>query len=304
MRIAGAIRRRRVARIAAAALALVAAAAPASACRLALALALDVSSSVDAAEHALQSEGLARALEDPDVREAALGPGGPVALAVYEWSGRQQQVLAVDWTLVSSEADLDAIAAAVRAHPRSFSEFPTALGYALGYGAALLRRGPPCGRKVIDVSGDGANNDGFEPRHAYSASDFREITVNALVIAGKTRPALIRYFRTLVIRGPDAFIELAASYAGLRPRHAPQAAARAGALVDSRQPRRRPGGRPALSLSPARGSCGRGTCPRRCGCGDAAPPGARPGPRSRGCGSPGPSPASRRARARPAPRRG
>lgn len=213
MRIAGAIRRRRVARIAAAALALVAAAAPASACRLALALALDVSSSVDAAEHALQSEGLARALEDPDVREAALGPGGPVALAVYEWSGRQQQVLAVDWTLVSSEADLDAIAAAVRAHPRSFSEFPTALGYALGYGAALLRRGPPCGRKVIDVSGDGANNDGFEPRHAYSASDFREITVNALVIAGKTRPALIRYFRTLVIRGPDAFIELAASYA-------------------------------------------------------------------------------------------
>jgi Ca-activated chloride channel homolog len=185
---------------------------PAAACRMALALALDVSSSVDAHEYALQSEGLAQALEDPEVREAALGPGGPIALAIYEWSGRQQQVLVLDWTLVVAEADFDAVAAVVRGHPRSYAEFPTALGYALGYGAALLRRSPPCGRKTLDVSGDGANNDGFEPHHAYAASDFRGVTVNALVVGGASRPALIRYFQTLVIRGPDAFTELAASY--------------------------------------------------------------------------------------------
>src|SRR5690606_25524706 len=77
----------------------VAAAGPAAAqsCRLALSLALDVSSSVDAREYALQNEGLARALTAPEVVEAFLAmPGQVVALHVFEWSGRAQQVLRLD----------------------------------------------------------------------------------------------------------------------------------------------------------------------------------------------------------------
>jgi hypothetical protein len=75
-------------------------------CRLALLLGMDVSASVDAAEYQLQIEGLAAALIHPSVVEAALNGTGPVALSIYEWSGRFQQDVLVDWTLIQSEADL------------------------------------------------------------------------------------------------------------------------------------------------------------------------------------------------------
>lgn len=199
--------------LAAAALAAVLAAGPAQACRLALALALDVSSSVDSEEYALQTEGLAAALEDPEVMEAILLPGGPVAIAIFEWSGREQQALVSDWRVLDSPADVAALAAAVRGARRSHSEYPTALGHALAYAAELFKSAPPCANRTIDVSGDGANNDGYEPYHAYRAFDFEGVTVNALVVGGPRRPALIRYFQTLVIRGELAFTEVADGYA-------------------------------------------------------------------------------------------
>lgn len=184
-------------------------------CRLALAIALDVSSSVDEAEHRLQADGLADALMQPDVTAALLapGPGGYVAIAVYEWSGRNQQVLIADWTPMVSADAIATLADRVRRAPRSHADFPTALGYALGYGAVQLARGPDCARQTIDVAGDGKNNDGFEPKHAYRAFDFRGVTVNALVVGGPDREDLIRYFETEVLRGPDAFTETADNYA-------------------------------------------------------------------------------------------
>lgn len=67
-------------------------------CRLAVALALDVSSSVDKEEYRLQADGLAWALQDADVQAAFMGvPGAVVALLVYEWSGRYQQAVLIDW---------------------------------------------------------------------------------------------------------------------------------------------------------------------------------------------------------------
>jgi hypothetical protein len=189
------------------------AAGPASACRLALALALDVSSSVDAAEHRLQADGLAAALVDPEVMEAILAPGGPVAVAVYEWSGRRQQAVVAPWTVLNGPADILALAARVRGATRSHADFPTALGHALGFAARLFLSAPACDRRTIDVSGDGANNDGYEPFHAYNAFDLDDVTVNALVVGGVGRPALVRYFQTLVIKGEDSFTEIAEDYA-------------------------------------------------------------------------------------------
>ena len=64
-------------------------AAPAGAdCRLALALAVDVSRSIDSQDYVIQTDGLAGALADKDVRAAIFGPEGRVALAIYYWSGR------------------------------------------------------------------------------------------------------------------------------------------------------------------------------------------------------------------------
>ena len=193
------------------------AAAPAAAqdCRLALALAIDVSSSVDAQEDALQRNGLAAALLAPEVQSAFFAAPQPVALAVYEWSGRFNQALVVDWQEIDSPLALAAVAATIRGSQRSQTQYPTALGYALGYGATLLTRAPPCAQQTLDVAGDGENNDGFGPRHAYAAFPFDGVTVNGLVVNAadfEGELTLLDFFRDQVLRGPGAFLEVAQGF--------------------------------------------------------------------------------------------
>ena len=178
---------------------------PAAACRLALLLALDISSSVDAEEDALQRQGLARALMAPEVAEAVLAvPDDPVALAVYEWSGRYQQQTILDWTLIPSLAELSAVSSAISASRRSYAEYPTALGYALGHAATIFARAPDCLQAKLDVSGDGINNDGFPPALAYANFPLDGVTVNGLAIGGHD-PEVLAYYRSDLIRGPGAF---------------------------------------------------------------------------------------------------
>jgi hypothetical protein len=186
-----------------------------AACRLALLLALDVSSSVDDREYALQSKGLAAALDAPDIRHAILSGGGEVALAVYEWSGRDKERLHLDWTMLRSHTDITRAVAALGEMERATAEFPTALGAALGYGAQVMGRAPDCARRVIDVSGDGINNQGFAPRLAYKHFAFQDITVNGLVILGHDA-AVLRHYRDEVLRGPGAFLEVADGFADFR----------------------------------------------------------------------------------------
>lgn len=188
-------------------------AAPAQgACRLALVLALDVSSSVGEAEYALQRVGLASALDAPEIRTAILRGGtGDVALAVYEWSGRFQDRLHLDWTLLRTDADITGAVAVLAGMQRSTSDYPTGLGSALGYGAALLARAPRCDRQVIDVSGDGINNQGFGPALAYKHFPFDGITVNGLVIEGHD-PQVTQYYQREVLHGPGAFLEIAQGF--------------------------------------------------------------------------------------------
>lgn len=208
----------------AALLLLAASGAQAQACRLALVLALDVSSSVDAEEDRLQREGLAAALVAPEVVRAALGGGpgnGRVALHAFEWSGIRTQVpLLPGWRLVESEADLREVAAAVAGSRRGTVALPTAVGNALGFAASLLRDGPPCGRRTVDVAGDGVANEGVEPAAAYRIFPFEGVTVNALVV-GDARSAesreltrrTVAWFQTEVLRGPGAFSLVADGYA-------------------------------------------------------------------------------------------
>ena len=187
--------------------------APASAgCHLALALALDVSSSVDEAEYRLQRDGLALALLSEEVQaHLFLSESDWIALAVYEWSGRTQQKIVLDWVAIRSPEVLIDVAEQIAAATRSHNDFPTALGYALGYGATLLERAPQCDRQTIDVSGDGISNDGFSPALAYNAFPFDDVTVNGLVIGGGIVEVEEFYTRE-VIRGTNAFVETARSY--------------------------------------------------------------------------------------------
>lgn len=130
---------------------------------------MDVSSSVDAAEDTLQRNGIVAALTSPEVEAAFFATAQPVALAVYEWSGRYNQEVLLDWLLIDSRSRLLQAAEAIAASKRSHNDFPTAMGYALGFGAGMFQRGPDCLYRTLDVAGDGQNNEGFTPAQAYSA---------------------------------------------------------------------------------------------------------------------------------------
>jgi hypothetical protein len=185
-------------------------------CRLALLLAMDVSSSVDVTEDMLQRGGIVAALTAPEVVEAFFASDQPVALAVFEWSGRYQQDILLEWTLIDSRHALVTAAEQIARSTRGHDDFPTAMGYALGFGARMLERAPACLRKVIDMAGDGRNNDGFGPRMAYEAFPFNDITVNGLVVNAADFEGeldLIPFYRGEVLHGPGAFLEIAQGFA-------------------------------------------------------------------------------------------
>jgi Ca-activated chloride channel family protein len=187
-------------------------AAHATDCKLALVLGLDISSSVNSHEYDLQLQGLAQAFRTPEIIDAILTPeGAGIAVTVYEWSGYNQQDVVIPWTMIDTrEAALD-LAARLAAHRRPYADLTTALGKAVEYGAGLFRKAPDCGREVIDISGDGENNDGDGPE-VYRAQGLLDgIIINGLAIQGAfPDPAL--YYRDHVIQGPGAFLATARDF--------------------------------------------------------------------------------------------
>ncbi|MBV7394625.1 DUF1194 domain-containing protein [Mameliella sediminis] len=184
-----------------------------AACRQALALGLDVSGSVDAREYRLQLDGLASALEDPEVLAALLVmPETPVAIAVFEWSGPGSQRVVAPWRVLQGPADVAELASRLRATLRGEMGQSTAIGSAKVFGAALLDAQPACWRRVLDLSGDGRSNTGPRPQDRRPDG----ITINGLVIGASADAdgigALASYYRAYVIAGPDAFVETALGF--------------------------------------------------------------------------------------------
>lgn len=182
-------------------------------CSAALVLALDVSSSVDAMEDRLQVDGLAAAFRDPAVIETILWPrGSGVMVSAFAWSGFQHQELLIDWRWLGDRASILAFADDIEAVRRRYDHWPTALGRAAKFAATMHALNPtPCQRAIVDISGDGANNDGVGPEWFRERGDLAGITINGLVIAG-AHPDPVAYYRANVIQGPGAFVEIADSY--------------------------------------------------------------------------------------------
>lgn len=183
---------------------------PALACDVALVLALDVSGSVDPAEYRLQSDGLSAALGDGVVSEALVNARAMVA--VVQWSGEPHQVTVIEWTATDTHADVAALRTRIEATPRAYRNYSTAIGEALRFSVAQFDSLPhPCTRRIIDVSGDGGNNEGTAPRALRSALSAAGITVNGLAIEG-SEDGVAAYYRSDVIHGPGAFVEVAADF--------------------------------------------------------------------------------------------
>jgi hypothetical protein len=180
---------------------------------LELVLAVDASGSVSEAEFDLQVEGLAGALRDPEVVAAIhdVGPAG-IAVALVQWSSPGQQIIAVDWSVVSDEDSAKALAQRIVATGRLIMG-ETAIGEALAFARGLLTTNGFAGRRrVIDVSGDGETNWGPSPDGVRDRVVAAGITINGLAIANE-QPALGEYYRAHVIGGAESFVVTATDYA-------------------------------------------------------------------------------------------
>lgn len=188
---------------------------------LQLLLAIDVSGSVDNDEAKLQRQGYIDAFADERIlRAIGSGPKGRIAVAYYEWSDNVYQRLVVDWTVISDRASAEAFTAKLRDARISIAT-RTSISGALQYGVAMFARSPHAStRKVIDVSGDGPNNDGPFVTEARDLTIKAKITINGLPIINDrpnrmgfpSMPDLDLYYQDCVIGGPGAFIVAARDF--------------------------------------------------------------------------------------------
>jgi hypothetical protein len=193
---------------------------------VALVLAADVSRSITSDKFDLQRKGYAAALTDPEVLEAiASGQNHRIAVAFLEWSGAGSQTVVVNWSLIGSKEEAGAVAAQILAAPRAFAN-RTAIGTALQYATSIVAQCPfVSDRKVIDVSGDGTNNDGPGPAQMRDAALASGVsTINGLVILSAPSPSsylrdhenppegLQAYYRQNVAGGLGSFVLVAKSF--------------------------------------------------------------------------------------------
>lgn len=176
-------------------------------CKLALVLALDVSGSVDQKEYRLQTQGLAQAFRSEEIIAAIRFPGNKaIAVTVLQWSGDPHQLQVIPWTLLSDDAAIASFANQIDNVERAFKPYSTAIGNALTFSAGLFQSNPyTCDRQVIDVSGDGPNNEGEDVEPARNRVVSTGITVNGLAILGP-REFLASYYRESVVGGNGAFV--------------------------------------------------------------------------------------------------
>jgi hypothetical protein len=180
-----------------------------------LVLAVDVSLSMDLDEQRLQRDGYVAALRDPDVQRAiTAGPNGRIAITFVEWAGRATQNVVVPWTLIESAGAARALADRLDALPISRARMTSISSALLFSGQSFETSGYRGLRRVIDISGDGPNNDGPAVTGARDELVAKGITINALPImlkAGRGQslfdiPDLDLYYKDCVIGGQGAFV--------------------------------------------------------------------------------------------------
>ncbi len=184
-----------------------------------LVLAVDISRSMSAADLATQRLGYAQALTSPEVLEA-IGRGnlGRIGLTYVEWSDAGKQRVLVPWTLIDGRDAASDFGGRILAETGGTSR-KTSISAGLLFAARQFDFSPFVSyRQVIDISGDGPNNDGPPVQPARDAVVARGITVNGLplVIPGRDPvwflPDLDVYYRDCVTGGPGAFVLPAAEW--------------------------------------------------------------------------------------------
>jgi hypothetical protein len=180
---------------------------------LALVLAVDVSFSMEKDEQELQRQGFVEAFRAPEVHDAIRnGMLGRIAVVYIEWAGASFQEVLVPWTLIEQPSDalgFATILARSSTRRAGYTSISGAIDYSL---RQLGLSGVQSVRQVIDISGDGPNNQGRTVTLARDEAVAQGITINGLPIM-LNRPDSIwdianidLYYRDCVIGGPGAFM--------------------------------------------------------------------------------------------------
>ena len=194
----------------------VARAQPANSVDVLLVLAVDVSRSVTDEEAILQREGYRSAMVDPGVLAAIAGGSlGAIAVAYVEWASYEFQDVVIPWMRIGGLADAQAWATKLAQAPRQSVSW-TSISGALGFSGRLLASSGFEGtRRVIDVSGDGANNNGPPAELERDRLVAAGVTINGLPIInrhprfGRLELDVDKYYEASVIGGMGAFMIVA-----------------------------------------------------------------------------------------------
>jgi Protein of unknown function (DUF1194) len=179
-----------------------------------LVLAVDVSYSMDMDELAIQREGYAQAIVSKEFLQALKsGPNGKIAVTYFEWAASTDQKIIIPWRLIDGPETADAVANEIMKTPiRRASR--TSISGAINFAMPLFDENNYRGlRRVIDISGDGPNNNGMPVTTARDAALEKGIIINGLPIMVK-EPSystmdidnLDYYYEDCVIGGPGSFV--------------------------------------------------------------------------------------------------
>jgi hypothetical protein len=179
-----------------------------------LILAVDVSYSMDMDELAIQREGYAQAIISKEFLQALkTGPTGKIAVTYFEWAASSDQKIIIPWRVIDGPETADAVANEIMKTPiRRASR--TSISGAINFAMPLFDENPYRGiRRVIDISGDGPNNNGAPVTGARDAALEKGIIINGLPIMVK-EPSystmdidnLDFYYEDCVIGGPGSFV--------------------------------------------------------------------------------------------------
>jgi Protein of unknown function (DUF1194) len=179
-----------------------------------LVIAVDISYSMDLDELAVQREGYAQAIVSKEFLQALkTGPNGKVAITYFEWAASSDQKIIIPWRVIDGPEAADAIANDILKTPiRRASR--TSISGAINFAMPLFDENPYRGiRRVIDISGDGPNNNGAPVTPARDAALAKGITINGLPIMVKAPSYstmdienLDFYYEDCVIGGPGSFV--------------------------------------------------------------------------------------------------
>jgi hypothetical protein len=179
-----------------------------------LVLAVDVSYSMDMDELAIQREGYAQAIVSKEFLQALKSlPNGKIAITYFEWAASSDQKIIIPWRVIDGPETADAVADEILKTPiRRASR--TSISGAINFAMPLFEANPYKGvRRVIDISGDGPNNNGVPVLGARDAALAKGIVINGLPIMVK-EPSystmdidnLDFYYEDCVIGGPGSFV--------------------------------------------------------------------------------------------------